>query len=266
MSEPEAPTPPAERNPYATPTPGPPSYGEHRAAAARRPMPYAPAGTPYGPPSPWPVAPPPEPVPGTSGMATAALVFGIIGGIPLAIIFGVIALGRTANGRQQGRGLAIAGLICAGLWLAGLVTAGVYATVSEPDRDDAGQITDEGSLSAFDVEIGDCVNGVRDIEADSYVRSLPAVPCSEPHEAEVYAQFDLTGDAHPGTDGVVAQADQRCADALYTYSTRAYDDPNVGLFYLYPDERAWPQDRSVVCIAVAIEGTLTGSLAEQTGT
>ncbi|TDD68644.1 hypothetical protein E1262_15465 [Jiangella aurantiaca] len=278
MSEPEAPTPPAEPNPYATPatTPAmpPPSYDEHRAATAQQPYPqfgaYAQYGgqpqQPYGPPNPWPVTPQPERIQGTNGFAVATLVFGIIGGIPLAIIFGVIALGRTANGRQQGRGMAVAGLVCAGLWLTGMVAAGVYAAVAEPDRDDSGRITEEGELSTYDVEIGDCLNGLRDVEADAAITSLPAVPCTEPHEGEVYASFELTGDDYPGVDGIVAQGDERCAEALLTYSTRAYEDQNVGLFYLYPDELGWPQDRTMVCIAVALEGTLTGSLTERPGT
>lgn len=285
MSDPGAPT----------PTP-PPSYDEHRAAAAQRsagptgrPEPYRgfneqyhqqygrqygtpqpPFGTvpqrPYSGPNPWPVQPAPERKPGTNGFAIAALVFGIIGGIPLAIIFGVIALGQTANGRQQGRGQAIAGLICAGVWLAGLAAVGVYNVATEPERDDSGSITDGGTLSAYDIEIGDCLNGLRAVEYDTLVTSLPAVPCADPHEGEVYASFELAEGAYPGLDGVVAAADQRCAQALATYSASAWEDPNIGLFYLYPDERGWRQTREVVCIALAIEGTLTGSLSEQPDT
>ncbi|WP_116949454.1 DUF4190 domain-containing protein [Jiangella endophytica] len=271
MSEPEAPTPPAARDPYATPyaTPAatPPSYAEHRATIAQQPPPQygTYGGRPYGPPSPWPVQPQPERRPGTNGMAIAALIFGLIGGIPLAIVFGVIALGQTSNDRQQGRGLAVAGLIGAGLWLLVLVGAGVHAMVTEPERDDTGQITDEGSLSTYDVEIGDCLNGLRDVEDASSVTSLPAVPCTEAHEGEVFASFELAAGDYPGLDGITAQADARCAAALLTYSPRAYENPEIGLSYLYPQQPSWPRDREVVCIAVAVEGTLTGSLANQPG-
>ncbi len=283
MSDPGAPT----------PIP-PPSYDEHRAAQrsagpAGRPEPYRgfneqyhqqygrQYGTPQPPfgtapqrfytgPSPWPVQQPAERKPGTNGFAIAALVFGIIGGVPLAIVFGVIALGQTANGRQQGRAQAIAGLICAGVWLAGMTAVGIYSVATEPERDDSGSITDGGTLSAYDIEIGDCLNGLRAVEYDTLVTSLPAVPCTDPHEGEVYASFELAEGAYPGLDGVVAAADQRCAQALATYSATAREDPNIGLFYLYPDERGWRQNREVVCIALAIEGMLTSSLSEQPGT
>ncbi|MBB5787758.1 DUF4190 domain-containing protein [Jiangella mangrovi] len=296
MSDPGAqpPTPPAD--PYRAPVTPPPSYGEHRAGSEQqqfppyiqylreqqaaqqqaghpqqpygaypRPQYGPPYGPSYGPPGPWPGQRPPERVPGTNGLAVAALVFGIIGGIPLAIAFGVIALGRTANGRQAGRGLAVAGLVCAGVWVAGLIGLGLVSSITEPERDEAGQLTEEGDLSAYDIEIGDCLNGLRDVEDDTSVVSLPAVPCSEPHEGEVYATFELTRDDYPGLDGIIAQADERCWEALRTYSTRAYEDQNIGFHYLYPAEEMWPQDRAIVCIAMAMEGTLTGSLKEQTG-
>lgn len=289
MSDPGAspPTPPAD--PSRAPATPPPSYGEHRAGSAQQQYPpyiqylqeqqaaqrqagypQQPYGAyprqPYGPPIPWPVQPPPERVPGTNGFSIAALVFGLIGGIPLAIAFGVIALGRTANGRQAGRGLAIAGLVGAGVWLAGLIGLGLLSTISEPDRDDSGSITEQGTLSAYDIEIGDCLNGLRAVEADTVVTTLPAVPCTQAHEGEVYASFELADGDYPGADGVMAQADRRCAEALLTYSASAFEDQNIGLFYLYPDSREWGRNREVVCIAMAIEGTLTGSLAQQTST
>jgi len=82
------------------------------------PQPYSPG--PQG----WPAAYPPvivtQQAP-SSGMATASMVFGILGilggwcmlGIPcvLAVIFGHIGLGQTKDGARSGRGQAVAGLI-----------------------------------------------------------------------------------------------------------------------------------------------------------
>src|SRR5688500_5593574 len=107
MSEPGAPPPTPPVDPHRSPAP-PPSYGEFRAGPQQphpqqhpyggylqRPYPQHPPQhpygaypqPPYGPPNPWQYQPPPERVPGTNGFAVAALVFGIIGGIPLAIAF-----------------------------------------------------------------------------------------------------------------------------------------------------------------------------------
>jgi hypothetical protein len=65
--------------------------------------------------------------PGTSGLAIASLVLGILwlGGLGslLATIFGGIALRQTRDGRQGGRGMAIAGLILGIVGLLGAVIA-----------------------------------------------------------------------------------------------------------------------------------------------
>ena len=53
-----------------------------------------------------------EPPPHTSGLSIAALVLGLLGIWPLAIIFGGIGLSQTKPGRNvSGRGMAIAGLV-----------------------------------------------------------------------------------------------------------------------------------------------------------
>ena len=67
-----------------------------------------------------------EPAPHTSGLSIAALVLGLLGIWPLAIIFGGIGISQTKPGRNvSGRGMAIAGLvlgIVVGLLYIGLFT------------------------------------------------------------------------------------------------------------------------------------------------
>jgi uncharacterized membrane protein YvbJ len=53
-----------------------------------------------------------EPAPHTSGLSIAALVLGLLGIWPLAIIFGGIGISQTKPGRNvSGRGMAIVGLV-----------------------------------------------------------------------------------------------------------------------------------------------------------
>ncbi|MEV4223794.1 DUF4190 domain-containing protein [Nonomuraea sp. NPDC049725] len=81
----------------------------------------------------------------TSGLATASLVFGIIGligcgclfGIPsiVAIVLGHAATGKTRPGLRGGHGLAVAGLILGYVVLVpAIVVSGimVYALITEP--------------------------------------------------------------------------------------------------------------------------------------
>jgi hypothetical protein len=55
----------------------------------------------------------------TNGFAIASLVFGIIGGVLLALVFGYIALSqiKRSGGREGGRGLALAGVTLGWVWL-----------------------------------------------------------------------------------------------------------------------------------------------------
>ena len=58
----------------------------------------------------------------TSGFAITSLIFGIIGGTLLAIIFGAIALSQIGkNPNLSGRGLAITGIVLGILWMIILV-------------------------------------------------------------------------------------------------------------------------------------------------
>ena len=93
--------------------------------AARRPPPMI-KGEAYAPPKPVPISmqrvagvqPMPKRGTGPSGLAIASLVLGIVSacagaltGLP-AVITGIMALRKVAAGRAEGRGLAIAGIVC----------------------------------------------------------------------------------------------------------------------------------------------------------
>ncbi|HEU4543322.1 MAG TPA: DUF4190 domain-containing protein [Jiangellaceae bacterium] len=72
----------------------------------------------------YPQLPQPQPA-GTNGLAVAALVLGIVWafwiGSALAIVFGHVALGQIKTKGQEGKGLAVAGLVL------GYVGAGTFA-------------------------------------------------------------------------------------------------------------------------------------------
>ena len=90
-------------------------------------QPYPPPAYPYGQygqtPAPYP------PKPSTNGFAIASLILGILGGVPLSVIFGIIALNQIKRSRQGGRGMAIAGLVLSGLWTLLIIAIVVLAIV-----------------------------------------------------------------------------------------------------------------------------------------
>src|SRR5207249_771950 len=119
------------------------------------PMPggYAPmpgGNVPYG-------APPPQQQQGMNGFAIASLIFGVIGGCFLSVIFGVVALNQIKKRGQRGRGLAIAGLVLSAIWVVVVVIGVVVSAGSSGHRDSAGEVDKGGSQSVGKLRDGDCV-------------------------------------------------------------------------------------------------------------
>jgi NhaP-type Na+/H+ and K+/H+ antiporter len=78
-------------------------------------------------------APPVLSTAGTNGMAIAGFVLGLLGfmGITaiLGIVFGSVALSRIRRTAQEGKGLAIAGIVLGSCWLAFFVILFVIGAV-----------------------------------------------------------------------------------------------------------------------------------------
>jgi serine/threonine-protein kinase len=264
-------TPPPERAGYPT------GHSPAHATAAYTPPPGhggypPPAGVGYGAPS---YSPPPSQ--GTNGFAIAALIFGIIGGALLGFIFGFIALSQTKRTGQNGRGMAIAGIVLSALWTVGVllliilavasstpsgpVTPTTFPTASptaEPSTEPPVTSAPSTAISATELQVGDCLN---DLTNSTDVSSLPSVDCTQPHQGEVFAVFDLPPGPYPGADGVDELVSKGCNARLAEYSPGAPSDDAVGLFSVYPLEQNWERgDREVVCIAKATSGTTTGSI------
>lgn len=231
----------------------------------------------------------PEPKPGTNGFSIASLICGLLapcGAGLLSVIFGAVALSQIKKTGQKGRGLAIAGFIATGSWiliLALVVTLAIIfgenasdtpdrdtggitgSDVTDNDTDDTnggndggGDDTDPTEVDVYSLQIGDCLN---DLSGTQFA-TLPVVPCSEPHEGEVYALFDISGNQYPGQDAVLEEAQIGCVDALDRYAPSAATDSNVDIFYLYPTEGTWAAgDREVVCVTYYLDGPRTGSIA-----
>lgn len=205
--------------------------------------------------------PPPPTQRRTNGLAIAAFVCGILPCTGLfSLVFGVIALVQVRDGRQKGKGLAIGGLALTVTWfVAGLVLIIVAVATSGADRDQSGQITSGGSIPVTSLRAGDCVNGLTE---DTLTFSIPAVPCAEPHEGQVYSVFDVSMDgAWPGENAVSGEAQDRCLRALEEEFPGTYDDPAVELFYFHPSEKTWRTgDREIVCLTYYLDGRRSGSI------
>lgn len=182
---------------------------------------------------------------GTNGFAIAALIFGILGGFLLSVIFGIVALVKIRKTGQSGKGLAIAGLALSGVWLLVIGTAVVLAGK-------------DGKVSVDRVQTGDCI---KTLSESDVVYRMPVVPCTQPHQGEVYGEFELTRGDYPGDAAIENEASSQCGTLLERYAPQAVDFAG-DMFYLYPRSTDWRRgDRTVTCIAYS-DPAVTGSLKD----
>jgi hypothetical protein len=218
--------PPPDQPPPRGPYPPPPPHG-----AYPPPPPGAYPPPPYYPPPQGPYAPP---TPDTNWWAVISLIFGVLGGVLISVICGIVGLNRAKKG-QGGRGMAIAGLVLSGLWIVGIVALVAFLL-----------FFDKGTVSATEVKAGDCL---KELPASGLVITVDTAPCGEPHTGEIFSVMKMPEGDFPG-QFAIEEYQNKCAPELAKYSPEAAEDPDVGLFVLYPSEDSWGQgDRTVTCIA-----------------
>ena len=196
---------------------------------------------------PW--AQPPAPAGrGTSGLAIAAFVVGLLGGAIVGAVMGIAALLRMRRSGKGGRGFAIAGIALSAAWTL-IIPAVVLLVLSiGPERDGSGRITEAGTMSVRSIRVGDCIQDL-EVSGNDLEFTVTGVPCGEPHEGEAFEKFELRDGRFPGQRFVDSEAERRCDRLLRQVSPSAAADPGVELFYYVPTEETWSSDREVVCVA-----------------
>lgn len=140
----------------------------------------------------------------------------------------------------------IGGAIAAGV----AVFAGVGAMGDDTTRDDSGDIVESGGLGVYSFQIGDCIQFP--VTDEQLVESVEGVPCSEPHDAQVYVEFDLAPGAFPGDDAIFEAAAARCYAEFDAAIGIPYDStPDLDFTAFTPVEEGWEAgDREVTCFVV----------------
>lgn len=118
-------------------------------------------------------------------------------------------------------------------------------------RDDSGALVSEGKIDAFEIRVGDCFNdesSAGDGE-ESSVTGVHGVPCSQPHDNEVYAVFDVSLTAFPEDDGMAQIAFDSCYEHFEPFVGRDYQSSALDILTLYPSHDSWHRqnDREVIC-------------------
>lgn len=131
------------------------------------------------------------------------------------------------------------------------VFGGVAAMGDDTTRNEQNEIIEAGGLGAFVIEVRDCLNLPSEL---SEVQSVEGVPCNQPHNAQAYAIFDVTGfgDAFPGSAAFEEQAAQGCYDRFEGFVGLSYEKSELDIMTLEPTEESWTQldDREIVCLII----------------
>jgi Septum formation len=153
---------------------------------------------------------------------------------------------------RRRRGLAFALLF---VIVAAAIIGGAIGTVGALTHGFRKDVTVKYHESAvFKLRTGDCINTPNS-------QKVSVLPCSTPHQAEVFGTFTLPAGAWPGTAAIRTEASSGCA-ALLT----GYLNPQLAISlrqsYVFPDKVAWTGGtRTVICEVQATSGQLTGSVA-----
>lgn len=156
--------------------------------------------------------------------------------------------------------------IPAALLLSTVVLLGGCSTISnliggeQAVRDgDTGQVTESGKADAFTIKIGDCF----DDQSAETISDVPALPCSDPHDNEVYHDLTLPAGDFPGDDAIAQAAEKGCGDAFSTFIGIPYEQSKLEFNYLVPTKDSWQgaDDRLISCVAYDPAGKVTGTLA-----
>lgn len=184
-----------------------------------------------------------------NGLAIAALVLGILCFLPaVGLVLGIVALAQIRKRGERGRGMAVGGIVMSSLGLALYVLAfatggagGFWDGVKDGVSDSAG--------TAFTLKKGDCFDAPGgSLEGLAY--DVDKVPCAGTHDAEVFADFRMSGGSYPGDGKVVDAADAKCYTLKDAYAMDAWAVPdNVDVYYFTPTRDSWAGgDRSITCM------------------
>ncbi len=173
-------------------------------------------------------------------------------------------VGRAGRLRLRLGSLAAAGCLVGGCGLLG----GEDPQRDETTRDEAGQIIEGGEVGVNALKLGDCFNDTDnpvDTETNAVdVSMVEAVPCSEPHDNEVYYLGALPDTPYPGADLVDEVVLDQCLTVFEAFAGISYEESRLDIGRIFPSEANWAdQDRGYICLVFDVdrqqlEGSMRG--------
>ena len=132
----------------------------------------------------------------------------------VSVVFACSVISRSRDGRDHGKGMAVAALVIVGVWVAIAITVIAVLVATKAERDERGRVTDGGRSTIVGLHVGDCLPSPE--ANDEEQLAVQIVPCGEPHDAEVYANFDSTASGRPSLRSTRSAGPGASSDSLAT--------------------------------------------------
>lgn len=138
----------------------------------------------------------------------------------------------------------------------------LYNSIFKPGNGGSvGDVDSVQTVPALDMRAGNCIETISSI---GMVEEVGLVPCAQPHQAEVFAEYEITDDDFAGENAYDTQADEFCySEAISLADQYGYSDEllsSLDLQYFVPSQDTWNAgDRLIVCLVRGSSGDLTGS-------
>jgi hypothetical protein len=141
------------------------------------------------------------------------------------------------------------------IWIVVIFVGGsIFSACTSADRNNSGEVVDPGTVSAFEIQEGDCLTDSFLDSNDSFTE-VNAVPCDEPHAYEAYFSTDLEGETYPSD--VSLQAGILCELTLAGLIDGIVEDSAYTFVTTMPSQASWEssRDRQVMCLVGMRDGS-----------
>lgn len=129
-------------------------------------------------------------------------------------------------------------------------------------RGDTGEITAPGSLSVFDLQVGDCFSIETDTSGGSgEIDTVRAIPCADPHVYEMFWSGPYPGNEQPAEETAMSWLEDQCVPAFEAYVGIDFYSSVYYASTLTPTDEGWNSgDHEFSCyLHLADETEVSGS-------
>ncbi|MFF3027797.1 septum formation family protein [Microbacterium sp. NPDC057944] len=117
----------------------------------------------------------------------------------------------------------------------------------DADRDDkTGQVTESSNIGIFALKVGDCK-----MESPSgLLESADVVPCTEPHDEEVFFEYKMPDGEYDATAIDTASQEQCTGEGFTSFVGIPWDQSALGVYPITPTQDTWDSynDRVIQCV------------------